>query len=374
MRSGCMRGSGLKLSNVAVIAPTAFWDYRHHIEPPIAGGREQVAADVSEDSEAHITNAEIVQWVESQWPEWEREGIGPGEESILNAAAVGLVEEVWRNSPLEDMHAGGGMRGRGPSDGAMFAESVALQRVANTVLPREYGLLEFEDHVLDRHRSWAAGGRTLQEMGYRYLGAFERHVRGRTNALLSLKRHGYRPALGYLVMRTRFYGTDHYGMPRWPGVAASVRELLLIPDHPAWLADDPERKRDEILAVAPTGTPLPDELYCLLIDGPDKLPLAVLDWLADRVMTRARSLEADRHHRGDAGSHPSAGVRSSAYPPVSELRFAVPPARRVAIYEDLISRLEASVRDQKGGDDDSEAYTAFLRGLLVEAKKQDATG
>jgi hypothetical protein len=56
-------------------------------------------------------------------------------------------------------------------------------------------------------------------------------VAGWTNALL-LRRHGYRQMLGYLIMRTKFSGDNHYGMPRWPGVAASVRELLLTPGAP----------------------------------------------------------------------------------------------------------------------------------------------
>ena len=166
-------------------------------------------------------NAELLQLVESQWPEWEREGIGPDEESILDAAAVGLVEGVWRNSPLEDMHAGGGTRGRGPTDGEMFAESVALQRVAKAALPREYGLLEFEDHVLDRHRPWAAGGRTLQEMGYGHMGAFRTHVRSQTNALLSLRRSGTGRCSGTSSRVTSEPGdkpvTDDQGLTAAPG-------------------------------------------------------------------------------------------------------------------------------------------------------------
>jgi hypothetical protein len=53
---------------------------------------------------------------------------------------------------------------------------------------------------------------------------------------------------------------------------------------------------------------------------------------------------------------------------VAELRFAVPPARRIAIYEDLIGRLEANLREDKGGDEDIKAYIANLRGLLGEAQ------
>ena len=92
-------------------------------------------------------------------------GIAPDPTTILDIAAVGLVEQVWRNSPLEDMHASR----RGPSDGEMFAESVALQRVARGVLANgtNVALLDFERHVLigngrglpeaARCRRWATG-------------------------------------------------------------------------------------------------------------------------------------------------------------------------------------------------------------------------
>jgi hypothetical protein len=90
----------------------------------------------SDPGEEDGRRADLAAFVESQWPEWEREGIGPDEGTIVSAAAVGLVELVWRNSPLEDMHADGGLRGRGPSDGEMFAESVALYRVARDALFR----------------------------------------------------------------------------------------------------------------------------------------------------------------------------------------------------------------------------------------------
>jgi len=122
-----------------------------------------VTAAGSDPGEEDGSRADLAAFVESQWPEWEREGIGPDEGTILSAAAVGLVELVWRNSPLEDMHVGGGLRGLGPGDGEMFAESVALHRAAEAARPREFGLLEFEDHVLDRSRPW--GGRRAHLAG-----------------------------------------------------------------------------------------------------------------------------------------------------------------------------------------------------------------
>jgi hypothetical protein len=313
--------------------------------------------------------ADLAAFMESRWPEWEREGIGPDEDTIVSAAAVGLVELVWRNSPLEAMQAGGGLRGRGPSDGEMFAESVALHRAATAALPRPFGLLEFEDHVLDRHRPWAAGGRTLQDMGYGSLGAFTKHVRRHTNALLTVKDDGYRLLLGYLITVTRLRGRDHYGMPRWPAIAASVRELLLTPEHTAW----PNQMRDTVLAVAPPGTPLPDTLHRTLLDGPDMLQLPVLDWLADRVMYPARSLTWDRERETAERRYPAHPLPCEVFPRVTEIRFAVPASQRIAIYDGLIGDLEHRLHEARERHDTYiREQLAYLRDLRSEAQQQTA--
>ena len=69
-------------------------------------------------------------------------------EAVIEAMAVGVVVVVWRNSPVEDMHAGR----RGPDDAAMFATSTELQVEAAKALRQSnqaWGLLDFEDYVLD---------------------------------------------------------------------------------------------------------------------------------------------------------------------------------------------------------------------------------
>lgn len=137
-------------------------------------------------------------------------------------------------------------------------------------------------------------------------------------------------------------------MPLWPAIAGSVRELLLTPPHPAWLA----QVHDIVLAVAPPGTPLPDELHRVLLDGPDVLPLPVLDWLANRVMYPARSLTSDREH-GRAGSrYPAGPLPGDPFPRVAELRFAVPARRRIVIYDELIGNLESRLREARERHDD----------------------
>jgi hypothetical protein len=97
-----------------------------------------------------------------------------GPEAVLSAMAVGLVIDVWRNGPVEDMQCAK----RGPSDAGMFAESTLLSDQAVKALAagdRPTGLLEFEDHHLDRGRPWAGtGGKTLKDLGYGFLGQYRR--------------------------------------------------------------------------------------------------------------------------------------------------------------------------------------------------------
>ena len=105
-----------------------------------------------------------------------RERFGKAEisshEAVVSAMAAGLVIDVWRNGPVEDMHCGK----RGPDDAAMFAESTSLHDQAVTALTagnRPIGLLEFEDHLLDRERPWAGtGGTTLKDLGHGFLGQY----------------------------------------------------------------------------------------------------------------------------------------------------------------------------------------------------------
>ncbi|MGR6913945.1 hypothetical protein ACU635_06790 [[Actinomadura] parvosata] len=225
------------------------------------------------------TLASLVSMLSEKWLDWERQGIGPDQESIISAAAVGLVNEVWRDSPLESMHAGGGMRGKGPKDPEIFAESTALHtRAVQTLQSTDrFALLSFEDHVLDRHRPWAGGGRTLQEMGHGYLGAFTKHVKGRTNLLMTLNQDFGSAALhSYLIAKALFTGKHHKGMPSWPAIVSTVCDMIHDGDHEAWRdAEDYRQTMDS----RPHGLQARADLRRVLVESPETLPLPVLEWL-----------------------------------------------------------------------------------------------
>jgi hypothetical protein len=157
-----------------------------------------------------------------------------GHEAAVSAMAVGLVIDVWRNGPVEDMHCGK----RGPHDAAMFVESTSLHDRAVTALTagnRPMGLLEFEDHLLDRERPWAgAGGKTLKDLGYGFLGPYRRHVKDHINRLLDLGHHTCisDPLEPLLLTTALLYGRHHKGMPRWPVIVERIGILLAIQRMP----------------------------------------------------------------------------------------------------------------------------------------------
>jgi hypothetical protein len=162
-----------------------------------------------------------------------------GHDATVSAMAVGLVINTWRNGPVEEMHCGK----RGLDDAAIFAESTSLHDQAVRALTagsRPIGLLEFEDHLLDRGRPWAGtGGKTLKDLGYGFLGQYRRHVKDRINRLLDLGHHTCiaDPLEPLLITTALLYGRHHKGMPRWPVIVERIGILLADPAHGEWGRD-----------------------------------------------------------------------------------------------------------------------------------------
>ncbi|MFE9244970.1 hypothetical protein [Nocardiopsis sp. NPDC006938] len=212
----------------------------------------------------------------------EENGILDGE-AHAKAKAVGLVIEVWRNGPVENIHASR----RGPSDAAMFAESTTLHARALDVTRAEDGataLLDFERLLLERSRVWAGtDGKTLRDLGYGHLGAYDQHLKGRVDTLLALRDHTCvnDPWDVHLVRHAITYGRDHLGMPNWPKIVERIRVLFENPDHPAWHGGE---RGAQAVSEMPKSTPPPEELTASLMTRPSLLPVEVLEWLSDHFL------------------------------------------------------------------------------------------
>lgn len=193
-----------------------------------AGGGLQYSADAASASRSvpcrppapclgdpHNCGLLLSSW-ESHCERCAKAGIS-GPKAVVSAMAVGLVIDVQRNGPVEDMYCAK----RGPSDAAMFAESTSLHDQAIKALAagdRPIGLRQFEDHLLDRGRPWVGtGGKTLKDFGYRFLGQYRRHVKDHISTLLDLSHHTCvaDPARTPPDRHRLRYGRNHKGMPKW---------------------------------------------------------------------------------------------------------------------------------------------------------------
>ncbi|WP_328913040.1 MULTISPECIES: hypothetical protein [unclassified Streptomyces] len=190
-------------------------------------------------------------------------------EVLVSAAAVGLVSDAWRDSPLDAIHAAAG----GPSDGEIFAQSVDLYRRARTSLiaAREDGpeaLLAFQAVASDIHLRWAGGSRFTLGSSGEPTEEFVQHVDDRVWYTSELMReHGWQHALLYRATSAVFKASTHFGMPGWPTVVAAAMERLTALDR----SSAPEALGD--LA----------EVEAALLEAPDRLGAHALDWLSGQI-------------------------------------------------------------------------------------------
>ncbi|MFE2530006.1 hypothetical protein ACFXEL_37925 [Streptomyces sp. NPDC059382] len=190
-------------------------------------------------------------------------------EVLVSAAAVGLVNDAWRDGPLDVIHSADG----GPSDGEIFAQSVDLYRRAREafITARTDGaeaLLAFQAVASDVHLPWAGGSRFTLRASGEPTHAFVRHVDNRVWYTSKLMREqGWRVGVLHRAASAAFVASGHFGMPGWSGVVTSVMERIAVLDRsdaPAALADL-------------------DAVEAALREAPDRLGADSLDWLAGRL-------------------------------------------------------------------------------------------
>ncbi|MEU2514416.1 hypothetical protein [Streptomyces syringium] len=189
---------------------------------------------------------------------------------LVSAAAVGLVADAWRKGLLKVLHTADD----GPSNGEIFAQSVDLYRRARAALvaARDAGpeaLHAFVAVASDTDLPWAGGSRFTLGTLTESVPEFVRHVDNQVWITAEMMREqGWRAGLLYRAASAVFKAPEHFGMPAWPGTAASAMERLAALDRsdaPAALAD--------LAAVE-----------AALLEAPDRLGAEALDWLSHQAL------------------------------------------------------------------------------------------
>ncbi|MFH9956176.1 hypothetical protein ACH4OX_18450 [Streptomyces roseolus] len=190
------------------------------------------------------------------------------DEVLLGAAAVGLVTDAWRDGPLDEIHAAPD----GPSDGEVFAQSVDLSRRARAALVAAEddpdALAAFVAVASDVRLPWAGGSgfrlRDVSGPAAAFVPELVRQVDNRVWFTTEVMREqGRRTALLHRAVTAAVWGPEQFGMPAWPAVVAAAMPRLATMDR----SEAPEALHD-LGAVEDA-----------LLDAPDRLGAAALDWL-----------------------------------------------------------------------------------------------
>lgn len=221
---------------------------------------------MTDDDERELTRDSLIGIARGQGIDLEHQN-----DVVLDLAAIGLTHLIWRNTALEDAHAGGRI-----DDADMFAANVAVWRTLRAAMADSrfdwWAMVEF---ISDPEMPLPNGNTIRATMrGYGWLAWRQK---GR-NILFNLwgdsESEPAIPPLWRLAVSGAMWGRYWYGTPWWPEV---------VDDFIASLRD-PRSRRSRWLAAHPMLGPAPLPLEVIragLLDAPEGLDHATRVWCTD---------------------------------------------------------------------------------------------
>jgi hypothetical protein len=225
---------------------------------------------------------------------------------VLDLAAVGIVNSGWRNSPVEDWHAGDGPL----SDGDMLRVNAHTTWRVREITRRwrtEIGLTaasptadldELDTNNFDglaaRIYQWLINPRrrlptgvTLADLAGGGLDEFTTHVDGTLGGLaLTAERRGARFALHRAAAHAGLACPHWWSTPTWPALVHTFLHTLDDPTHPHWGPDGSWRIR---LSPEPTQVADHTSLHRLLLSRPWDLEPDAAQWIVNAGIGHLRA-------------------------------------------------------------------------------------
>ncbi|WP_156959345.1 hypothetical protein [Nocardia sp. BMG51109] len=203
-------------------------------------------------------------------------------------AAYSMMLSVWRNTIVEDAHAGDGLNRI--SDGEMFAANVSIFRMLRDFLEAADGThtaWQRLSHEVIRPDRLAAGSRTVEDLVGEYYDRWARHAENTVMYFAELTERDDHDIEWFISVTSCFGGVhrDWFGMPDWPLLVNAFVDKSFSGSQPL------EDYDDSVIDMFPTlvehaRTPrvLPidaEELRTGLLTGPDHMDPDVLEWCID---------------------------------------------------------------------------------------------
>lgn len=225
-------------------------------------------------------------------------GVDPADLGVvLDLAAIGITNGVWRNSPLEDWHSQGRL-----GDGAMLRTNAATTKLVmellddfvaeelgwdETVQVDDFAAVDPEasdelflavlQTLADPDRG-LPDGRTLRDLAGDGLDELVDHMDG---ALGGIAGSAERGGLDVALLRSALHGglacPHWWGTPWWPDTVEAFVAYLDDPEHPHW---GKAKGRDWYARLPPAPPQVADRtvLRELLLAAPEELPEAAADY------------------------------------------------------------------------------------------------
>jgi hypothetical protein len=199
--------------------------------------------------------------------------------AIAQLAAIGLTLEAWRNTTLEDLHAGDHPSGGFP-DADMMRFNIATTRVLSAyVAPDHFDWKGLRAALTDPDRA-LPGGVTVGELAGE---EFEELASDSQRVLAGCRRfeqeRGFAYPLIFLALRAGLSYKGWYGSPWWGDVVDLFIELLADPSSSAWKYD--EGREAEPLQVADR-----QSLARVLLEAPESLDDDSIYWCLKHGLDR----------------------------------------------------------------------------------------
>lgn len=196
-------------------------------------------------------------------------------DALLWAAAVGTTLALWRNTVIENWHAGPDSR---LTDGEMMRASVASTRLIRERLALTSSDFKAIGAALTARDRVMPDGRTLLEVAPtgRHLDVLRSDVAKAAARLAEEQdRRDPRRVLVTLAVRTAFGGLHLFGMPRWPGIVAAFCRAV---DDPHDVHCGAALRHPDLRARRPADIADTSRLRELLLAGPDRLSAPGAAW------------------------------------------------------------------------------------------------
>jgi hypothetical protein len=201
---------------------------------------------------------------------------------MMNLAAIGLTIRAWRNTSLEDLHAGSHPSG-GFSDAEMMRSNIATFRVVRDRIESDRFDWEALRIALTDPERELPGGVTVGQLCRH---EFERLAADSEEALAISERTERRKGFPYLLsvyaLQAGISYKDWFGSPWWPDVVDRFLELINDPASSAW-------RYDENREVEPREVSNREHLQRALLGAPESLDDDTIYWCLGHGLSRVAS-------------------------------------------------------------------------------------